>query len=458
MAPMWRTSDDIVFWGNAPSMTNILGNFDKAQHPAAQHTGYANDPDMLTVGMTGMTAAQNRTHMGLWAISGAPLLAGNNLATMTTATAAILKNPEVLAVDQDSLGLQGVKVSEDSSGLQVYSKVLSGTGRRAALLLNRTSSAATMNVRWVDLGLTGTTAAVRNLWSAANVGSFSTGYSVNVPANDSVLLTVTGTDTAATTYEAESSVNTRAGAAAPVSCASCSGGSLVSNIGNGTANTLRFNDIAAAASGFAVATIAYVNGDTTARTATLQVGAATPTVVAFPPTGSWSTAGTVSVLVSLTKGSTNTLAFSNATGWAPDLDGVDIRALPGTNGNQIIGVQSGRCVDVDNNSISNGLQAQLWNCTSGTNQTWTYTAGKQLVVYGNKCLDANNNGTTNGTVVEIWDCNGQTNQQWNINANGTISGVQSGLCVDATGNGTADGTKIILWTCGSGTNQKWTLN
>ena len=103
--------------------TNLLSNFDQTLHPTAQHTGYYNDPDMLMVGMDGFTAAQNRTHMNLWAISGAPLLAGNNLATMTSETAAILKNPEVIAVDQDPRGLQGVKVAEDTTGLQVYGKV-----------------------------------------------------------------------------------------------------------------------------------------------------------------------------------------------------------------------------------------------------------------------------------------------------------------------------------------------
>ena len=71
---------------------------------------------MLTVGMPGLSAAQGRTEFGMWAISGAPLLAGNNLATMSAETAAILKNREVIAVDQDPRGLQGVKVAEDAAG------------------------------------------------------------------------------------------------------------------------------------------------------------------------------------------------------------------------------------------------------------------------------------------------------------------------------------------------------
>jgi hypothetical protein len=125
---------------------------------------------------------------------------------------------------------------------------------------------------------------------------------------------------------------------------------------------------------------------------------------------------------------------------------------------EIVGGQSGRCVDVPNGSTTNGTQVQLYDCWGGTMQRWTATASKQLTVYGTKCLDASNRGTTNGTAVIIWDCNGQTNQQWNLNANGTITGVQSGLCLDANGAGTANGTKIILWSCNGGANQQWSLH
>lgn len=128
----------------------------------------------------------------------------------------------------------------------------------------------------------------------------------------------------------------------------------------------------------------------------------------------------------------------------------------GTSG-ALVGAQSGRCVEVPNASTTSGTQVQLWDCSSGTQQTWTYTSGKELMVYGNKCLDAYGQGTSNGTAVIIWDCHGGTNQQWNVNANGTITGVQSGLCLDADGAGTANGTKIILWTCSGGANQQWSL-
>ncbi|MER7591061.1 ricin-type beta-trefoil lectin domain protein [Micromonospora sp. NPDC127501] len=129
----------------------------------------------------------------------------------------------------------------------------------------------------------------------------------------------------------------------------------------------------------------------------------------------------------------------------------------GTGSGQLVGGQSGRCVEVPNSSTTNGTQTQLWDCSTGTNQRWTHTTSKQLTVYGNKCLDASGAGTANGTAVIIWDCHGGLNQQWNVNTNGTVTNAQSGLCLDANGAATANGTKLILWSCNGGTNQRWTL-
>jgi hypothetical protein len=129
---------------------------------------------------------------------------------------------------------------------------------------------------------------------------------------------------------------------------------------------------------------------------------------------------------------------------------------PGQQNVQIVGVQSGRCLDVSGASTTNGAQTHLWDCHNGTNQRWTHTTTRQLTVYGNKCLDASGQGTTNGTRVVIWDCNGQTNQQWNLNPTGTLTGIQSGLCLDASANHPANGTLIQRWTCHNGTNQQWT--
>jgi hypothetical protein len=127
--------------------------------------------------------------MALWAISGAPLLAGNKLDSINADTKSVMTNSEVIAIDQDPLAKQGTKVS-DSGGLQVYSKVLSGTGRRAVLLLNRSMATATITVRFADLGL-GATVSVRDVWAATDLGSKSTSYAASVASNDSLLLIVT---------------------------------------------------------------------------------------------------------------------------------------------------------------------------------------------------------------------------------------------------------------------------
>jgi hypothetical protein len=123
----------------------------------------------------------------------------------------------------------------------------------------------------------------------------------------------------------------------------------------------------------------------------------------------------------------------------------------------IVGAQSNRCLDVTGASTANGAQVELWDCHGGTNQRWTYTASRELRVFGNKCLDASGAGTANGTAAIIWDCHGGANQQWNVNANGSISGVPSGRCLDASGAGTANGTRIQLWDCHGGANQQWTF-
>jgi hypothetical protein len=125
-------------------------------------------------------------------------------------------------------------------------------------------------------------------------------------------------------------------------------------------------------------------------------------------------------------------------------------------GDVVRGVGSNRCLDVPNSATANGTQLEIWDCNGGGNQSWTLTSGKQLQVYGNKCLDVAGGATAPGTVVQIYDCNGGTNQQWNLNADGTITGVGSGLCLDVVGAGTANGALIDIWNCTGGSNQRWT--
>ena len=128
MSTMWRTSQDIIYYGEQANLDRVLSNFDSAQHASAQSPGHYNDPDMLIVGMSGFNLAQNRTHMALWAIASAPLLAGNNIATMSSDTKGVLTNSEVIAINQDPLAKQGAKLSGGGTGLEIYNKTLVGYG------------------------------------------------------------------------------------------------------------------------------------------------------------------------------------------------------------------------------------------------------------------------------------------------------------------------------------------
>jgi O-glycosyl hydrolase len=121
----------------------------------------------------------------------------------------------------------------------------------------------------------------------------------------------------------------------------------------------------------------------------------------------------------------------------------------------LVGAQSGRCLDVPNQSTVNGTQVALWDCNGGANQSWTQLANGALRVYTNKCLDVIGHATAPGSRVAIWDCNGGANQQWRVNADGTIVGVESGLCLDAAGQGTGNGTLVDIFTCNGGANQRW---
>ncbi|WP_436535941.1 ricin-type beta-trefoil lectin domain protein [Actinoplanes sp. HUAS TT8] len=182
----------------------------------------------------------------------------------------------------------------------------------------------------------------------------------------------------------------------------------------------------------------------------------------FTVTGNWTSNSATNV----TNGDRGNVVNNNVTvtngSWPSGAQAVMSSAGPQnggtTQGKQIVGAQSGRCVDVAGAATANGTATQLWDCTGAANQSWTYTSGKQLTTYGGtKCLDATGQGATNGTAVIIWDCNGQANQQWNVNTNGSVTGVQSGLCLDVTGAGTANGSKLNLWSCHGGANQQWSL-
>ena len=183
---LWRTTDDIRdSWA---SMSHI--GFD-LQEGLAQYAepGHWNDPDMLEIGNGGMSDTEYRTHMSLWSLLAAPLLAGNDLRNVAPNILEILTDKEVIAVDQDPLGKEATRVAKNGD-LEVWARPLSG-GAYAVGLFNRGTSSATITARWSDVGIAGK-ARVRDLWAHADRGEVADQFSADVPSHGVVLLKVRG--------------------------------------------------------------------------------------------------------------------------------------------------------------------------------------------------------------------------------------------------------------------------
>jgi arabinan endo-1,5-alpha-L-arabinosidase len=126
-------------------------------------------------------------------------------------------------------------------------------------------------------------------------------------------------------------------------------------------------------------------------------------------------------------------------------------------GPPLVGVGSGRCLDVVGNSSTPGTEIDIWDCNGQANQGWNLTGSGELRTFDDtRCLDAYNFGTAPGTRLISWNCTGAANQRFQRNGDGSITATQSGLCLDVLNHGTANGTRVILWTCTGAANQRWT--
>jgi alpha-galactosidase len=191
---LWRTTTDILDRWEGKGEKYGAGVMDIAdmQVGIEQYAGpgHWNDPDMLEVGNGHMTDTEYRSHFSLWAMLAAPLMAGNDLDHMTPEIRDILTNKEVIAVDQDSLGVEGRRVRHTSDGQDVWVKPLSG-GRQAVLLLNRSARDQSMTVKWSELGLApGQNAAVRDLWTHKDLDATTGEFSAMVPSHGVAMIIV----------------------------------------------------------------------------------------------------------------------------------------------------------------------------------------------------------------------------------------------------------------------------
>jgi len=187
---LWRTTGDISdVWSGKPGGDNGVLQILDLQVGLAGYAGpgHWNDPDMLEIGNGGMSVAQYRAQFSLWAILAAPLIAGNDLRQMSAAIRGILTNREVIAVDQDPLGIEGQRAWKDGDA-EIWTRPLKG-GSEAIVLLNRGGEARPIRLDWSVLHLPEfLPLRFRDLWRHADLPVATGSLTVHVPPTAVVML------------------------------------------------------------------------------------------------------------------------------------------------------------------------------------------------------------------------------------------------------------------------------
>ena len=191
---LWRTTADICAPGQADWARAIRMAFANEKLAAFAGPGHWNDPDMMIAGMPGISETQNRSFFSLWCMMAAPLIAGNDLRSMSEATIKTLTNMEAIAIDQDPLGIQG-KVVWTNGTISFWAGKPLFDGSRAVLVFNQGRHPAQKRVAWSEIGVDAAAACyVRNLWTHETTGPSTGGVTVSVAPDDVAMLRVSVKD------------------------------------------------------------------------------------------------------------------------------------------------------------------------------------------------------------------------------------------------------------------------
>lgn len=189
VAHLWRTTGDIADcwdckreWSMGfKTILDMQVGLEKYAGP-----GHWNDPDMMEVGNEGLTFAESRAHFSLWCVLAAPLMAGNDVRKMSDQIRDLITDPEVIAIDQDPLGKQGYRFSQDDNR-EVWVRELSA-GDWAVCVLNSSDKMAEMAVVWKELPFLKGKYQVRDLWAKKDLGTTDQDFAGKVEPHDVVLL------------------------------------------------------------------------------------------------------------------------------------------------------------------------------------------------------------------------------------------------------------------------------
>ena len=321
----WRTTHDINNSWN--SVKDILA--ENLYMSAYCYDGCFNDMDMLEVGRS-LSAEEDKTHFGMWCIMNSPLLIGCDLTTMNPTTRQLLINKELIALNQDTLYQQAYVVGKTNGCYILVRDIekLNGT-KRAFAVYNPGDAAQKVVVSFADLCLDGTVK-LRDLFQKKDMGEFSKSYEVSVPAHGTrIYLAEAENRTERIRYEAETAYisdyqelkNNQAEKTGIYDYSDfCSCGLKAGWLGQSEQNDLVFRDVYSNEGGEYTLTIGYISGES--RTIRVDVNGQRVQSLSVN-SGGWQTVGKKSLKVSLQKGR-NTIRLSNASGWMPDIDYIDL--------------------------------------------------------------------------------------------------------------------------------------
>ena len=321
----WRTTGDInASWG---SVKGIIA--ENLYLSAYCSKGHYNDMDMLEVGRS-LTTEEDKTHFGMWCIMNSPLLIGCDLRNIKSTTLNLLKNKELIALNQDPL-YQQAYVAGLVNGCYLLVKdleELNGT-KRAFAVYNPNDETKTVTVLFKDIDLAGTVK-LRDVFQKQDIGETTDSYEVKVPAHGTrIYVAEAETRLERTRYEAETGYisvyqeikNNQAEKTGIYEAADfCSAGYKAGWLGQSEKNDLQWRNVYSNDGGEYELTIGFISGEN--RNITISVnGKKVKTISAN--SGGWQKVGTKTVTIQLEKGQ-NTIRLSNATNWLPDIDYIEL--------------------------------------------------------------------------------------------------------------------------------------
>lgn len=322
----WRTTGDIYdAW---ESVRNILA--ENLYLSAYSSEGHYNDMDMLEVGRS-MSEEEDKTHFGLWCMMNSPLLIGCDLTTIKPRTLALLKNAELIALNQDPVFQQAYVVGLTNNCHILVKDIEQRNGtKRAFAVYNPSDEERKVTVSFADLCLAGKVK-LRDVFERKDVGSFSGTCQVTVPAHGTrIYVAHAQKRTDRVRYEAETAYisdyqelknNQDEGTGIYQADANCSSGYKASWLGNKADNDLVWRNVYAAKGGKRTLTIAFSSKEE--RTVNIDVNGQRVKTMTVS-SGDWTKVATESITINLNKGD-NTIRLSNANGWMPDIDYIDVK-------------------------------------------------------------------------------------------------------------------------------------